>query len=484
MGVPENILIPFMGIDFDGTQAFEGPATVPINALFIGQMLSTGTATAGQKYVVFSADEVSVLAGSGSVAHRMAIKAFANRTTVPFTFIFLDDAASATAASIVLTITGTATKTGELDLYYNGIRIAVSVAVDDTPTIVGDAIVTAVGELEGFPATVANVAGAVTFTAKNKGVAAGDIDLRDSYNAKEAVPDGLTLSYGAITAGSLDPDVQTAISAIGDDWFNVVGHIFTDSTNIGKIKTYASGQDVSTVMKDQIWYAMLRDTRSNLITYGLDTTNHNSKHLATGAWYKRPNATYEGAAAVAAAYAQSLQDAIERPLHRIGLQGILALDKDDIWTDTERNQLAASGIQTFTDGTGVATESTVTMYLKNSSGVSDDTYQFCNTVYNLMAQRYRFRVQILTRYPQALLVTDGDKIRPGISFISISKGRSEALIWYRQLVRDGLAEDYDAFKKNLVVQRSETNQNRIEWLLPSDIANQFIVGSADIQFKL
>lgn len=484
MGVPENILIPFMGIDFDGTQAFEGASTVPINALFIGQKLAAGTANAGQKYLVFSADEVSVLAGSGSVAHRMAIKAFANKTTVSATFIFLDDAATSTAATIALTITGDATKSGELDLYYNGIRIAVSVAEDDSETTVGDNIVTAVSELEGFPATVANLAGVVTFTAKNKGIAAGDIDLRDSYNFKEAIPDGLSLSYGAVSAGTIDPDVQTAIDAIGDDWFNVIGHMFTDATNIGKIKTYAEAQDVSTVMKDQIWYAMLRDTRSNLITYGLDTANHNSKHLATGAWYKRLNAAYEGAAAVTAAYAQSLQDAIEKPLHRINLTGILALDKNDVWSDTERNQVASSGIQTFTDATGVATEATVTMYLKNSSNVSDPTYRFCNTVYNLMAQRYRFRVQILSKYPRAILVTEGEKIRPGVQFMSISKGRSEALIWYRQLVEDGLAEDYDTFKANLVVRRSTSNENRLEWLLPSDIVNQFIVGSADIQFKL
>lgn len=484
MGVPNNILIPFMGIDFDGTQAFEGSSAVPINLLLIGQKLAAGTATEGVKYQVFSADEVSVLAGSGSVAHRMAMKAFANKTTVAVTFIFLEDAAASTAASIALTITNTATKSGELALYYNGIRIAVSVAEDDAATTVGDNIVTTVGEIEGFPATVANLAGVVTFTAKNKGIAAGDIDLRDSYNAKEAVPDGLTLAYGAISGGTVDPDVQDAIDGIGDNWFNVIGHMFTDSTNVGKIKTYAEAQDVSTVQKDQIWYAMLRDTRSNIITYGLDTANHNSKHLTVGAWYKRLNATYEGAAAVAAADAQSLQKAIEKPLHRINLQGILVLDKNDVWEDTERNQVAASGIRTFTDSTGVATESTVTMYLKNSSDVSDPAYQFCNTVYNLMAQRYRFRVQILTAYPRAILVSDGEKIRPGIQFMSVAKGRSEALKWYRQLVRDGLAEDYETFKANLVVQRSETNKNRLEWLLPSDLANQFIVGSADIQFKL
>lgn len=485
MGVPSNIIIPFMGIEFDSSQAFTGPATVPIEALLIGQKIAAGTATANTKYSVTNPDQALLLAGSGAHAHMMAKTFFDNISTVPCTMIFLDDAATSTAGTVVVTIGGTsATEARELALYFNGIRIAVSVGVGDTPTTVGDAVVAAVALLDGFPATVANVTGALTFTMKSKGIAAGDIDSRDSYNAGEAVPAGLTVTHGTPSAGTVDPDVQDAIDAIGDSWFNLVANPYTDATNTAAIKTYAAAQDGPMVMKDQIWYGCLRDTRANIITYGLDTTNHNSKHLVTGAWYKRLQSTSEGAAAMVGVKAQSLVDNIEKPLHRLTVNGISALDKNDRWTDTERNQVAVSGIETFTDDVGVQTESTVTMYLKNSAGASDPAYQFQNTVFNLMAQRYRFRVQILTKYDRALLADSSEKIRPGIQVITPNIGRNEALIWYRQLERDGLAEDYDTFKANVVCQRSESNDNRLEWLLPSDLVNQFIVGSADIQFRL
>lgn len=485
MGVPSNIYIPFVGVEFDNSQAFSGPATVPINPLLVGQLTSGGTGTAETKYSVSNADEVSVLGGAGSHIHMMAKSYFKNVSTAPCTIIMLADAGGSTAATVVTSITGTAaTEAGELDIYFNGIRVATSVAVGDTPTTVGDNVVLAVAALDGFPATVVNVTGTLTWTMKSKGIAAGDIDIRDSYNSGEKVPAGLTVAHAAVTPGTVDPDVQDAIDAIGDDWFNLVANPYTDNTNIAAIKTYAAAQDGSMVMKDQIWYAALRDTRANLITYGLDTTNHNSKHLVTRMWYKRLQSTSEGAAAQVGAHAQSLLADIGQPLHRVTLQGISALASSDRWTDTERNQVRNSGIATLKDDVGVQTEGEVTMYLKNSAGTADPSYQLINTVYNLMAQRYRFVQQILTKYPRARLADSAEKIRPGIQVMTPNIGRNEALIWYRQLERDGLAEDYDTFKANVVCQRSESNPNRLEWLLPSDLVNQFIVGSADIQFKL
>lgn len=485
MPVPSNILIPFVGIEFDSSQAFSGPATVPIESLLIGQKITAGTGTVETKYVVTNADQVSVHGGAGSHIHMMAKAYFKNVSTAPCTIIMLDDGGSATAATVTTTITGTAaTEAGELDIYFNGIRVATAVAVGDTPTATGDNVVTAVGLLDGFPATVANVTGVLTWTMKSKGIAAGDIDIRDSYNSGEKVPAGLTVAHGTVTAGTVDPDVQDAIDAIGDSWFNLVANPYTDNTNTAAIKTYAAAQDGPMVMKDQIWFGMLRDTRSNIITYGLDTTNHNSKHLATGAWYKRLQSTSEGAAAIVGAFAQSLLADVGRPLHRITIQGISALDKNDRWTATERNQVGVSGIMTLTDDVGVQSEATVTMYLKNSAGASDPAYQYINTVYNLMAQRYRFRVQILTKYPRARLANSNEKIRPGLQVMTPNVGKNEALIWYRQLEEDGLAEDYDTFKSNVVCRRSTSNVNRLEWLLPSDLVNQFIVGSADIQFRL
>lgn len=484
-GVPSNILIPFIGVDFDASQAFSGSPSIPIQALLIGQMISAGTGTAETKYIVSNADEVRVLGGAGSQIHKMAQKFFANSTTVPCQIIMLADAGGAAAATQVITIGGTkATAAGELVFYFDGERVAVSVAIDDTPTIVGDALVAAVALLDAPAFTLVNVAGTVTRTAKNKGVAAGDMDTRINYNTGESVPAGLTVSIAAVTPGTGDPDIQDAIDVIGDEWFQVVAHSYSDATNLAAIAAYCLTQDGPMVMLDQLWYAPKRDTRANLITMGTNTATYNSKYIVTPAWYARLQNVAEGAGAVAGAVAQSLVDEISTPLHRVALAGINALARADRWTNTERNQVAASGISTFTDDNGVQIEALVTMYLKNSSGALDPAYQLAHRRYQLAKARYSFRVQMLTKFPRAMLMDSSENLRPGLVAITPKIGRDEALAWFRQLERDGIVENYDDFKAALVCQRSDSNVNRLEWLLPPDLVNAFMVGSAVVQFKL
>jgi len=338
-------------------------------------------------------------------------------------------------------------------------------------------------EYQDLSYTAANVTGAVTFTAKNKGVVAGDMDIRMNYNAGETTPAGLTVSIAALGAGSVDPDLQDALDVIGDDWFNVVVNPYTDNTNQALVNSYITAQDDELVMKDQVWFSCLRDSRANLLTYGQDTSNHNSKGVSMFAWYQRLETPWQGAAAIAGVIAESLLDDVGRPLHRAPVAGIKALDRNDRWTLTEKNQLSSNGIATLDDAVGVQTFSVVTMYLKNAAGVNDTSYQQVIDVYKLMASRYRFRVQIASKYPQARLADSAENVRGGISIITPDIGRDEALIWYRALVTDGIAEDYDSFKSAVVCQRSTSNLNRLEWLLPETLVRQFIVGSATIGFK-
>jgi phage tail sheath gpL-like len=201
------------------------------------------------------------------------------------------------------------------------------------------------------------------------------------------------------------------------------------------------------------------------------------------AWYKRLEATYEGAAALAGAIGESLLSDPGQPLHRIPLAGISALAASDRWTMVERNQLGLAGISSMDDSVGPQTYSVVTMSLKNGSGVTDTTYQQVLSVYVYMISRYRFWNQIASKYGRSRLGNSSQGLRSGISIITPAQGVTEALIWYAGLITDGLAEDYATFKANVRCVRSSTNQNRLEWLLPENIMNQFIVGSATIQLR-
>ena len=109
--VPENLILPFMGVEFDSSRAFQGPASLPVQALLIGQKTTAGTGAADTLTLVSSADQVGVLGGTGSNIHRMAIKYFANNKFTTTYIIMLADAVG-TAAATVITITGTSTAAG------------------------------------------------------------------------------------------------------------------------------------------------------------------------------------------------------------------------------------------------------------------------------------------------------------------------------------------------------------------------------------
>jgi phage tail sheath gpL-like len=124
------------------------------------------------------------------------------------------------------------------------------------------------------------------------------------------------------------------------------------------------------------------------------------------------------------------------------------------------------------------------MYLKNSSGANDIAYQYRNTMFILMYMRYSFVNTIKTKYSRARLADSADRIRAGIKVITPALGKAEAVALARLWEADGLLENIEQFKSEIICRRSSSNPNRLEWILPPDLVNQFIVGSGDMPFSL
>lgn len=482
-GVPSNIILPTFGTSFDSSNATSGPAAMPVTGLIAGQGLATGTGTSYTKYLVSSADEVGGLAGLGSEAHRMAIGWFKENTQTTCYLVIEDDAATATAATVAITMGGTtASKSGEQTLYISGTRYVASVAVDDTFDEVAAALVTDVNDDDTCNWTAAYVTPTLTLTCDNKGIKCGDVDVRESANQGESTPPGITISIAAPTPGTVDPDVQDVLDVIGDSWFNVIAHGYTDETNLTAIEVFAEAQNDVLVQREGMWYSALRDTRANMITFGTNT-NRNSQFISVYPAYKRQQSTSEIAAAIGAMAAKSVETDEAVPLHRITSQSLTPLDENDRWTKVERNQLALSGISTLSDNNGVQTEACVTMYLRNSAGASDTAYQQQNTVFQLMGLRYRWNNWLATRYPRAKLAATTEKLASGQKVMTPMVGKSESIAWFSFELSQGKVEDLPQFKRDLQVAIDDTNKNRINFWLPPNLMNQLIVGSSVIAFR-
>jgi phage tail sheath gpL-like len=457
---------------------------MPFKALIIGQKVAGGTLDAATLEQVFSAAQVETLAGYNSMAAAMARKYFKQTQQVDTFLILLDDA-TGTQATRAITFTGPATADGQIAFYFNGRRVVISVADADTATDMGDALVAELLNHNMLQFTAANVTGVVTATATQDGVAASEAlgDMRFNIDPNEVLPAGVGVSIAATTPGTVDPDIQDAIDAIGDNKFNVIINPYADDTSLDALETYLETQFGAMYMRDGLCYQAMRGSVSTLTTFSTGV-NRNCPHAVLIDCQNRMAATYELAAAYAGQVAQSAQDDPGKPLHDLKLNDIRPNLSGERFTGPERNTLARNGVATLKDAVGVQLEATVTMYLKNSAGANDVAYQYQNTLYILGYARWDVVNSFQLKFARARLADSALGFDAGIKVATPSNMKIEALAWFSKMNRMGLFEDISQFQDELIVARDENNFNRINIQCSPNIVNQLITTSGVISFLL
>lgn len=159
---------------------------------------------------------------------------------------------------------------------------------------------------------------------------------------------------------------------------------------------------------------------------------------------------------------------------------------EDRETYDERNLLLFDGISTVnvTAGDQVQIDRLITTYQTNSSGADDSSYLDVETLHTLAYLRYSWTTRLKTRFPRHKLGSDGAQVGSGQAVITPQIGKAEAVAWFQQMQRLGLVEGLDQFKRDLVTERNATDVNGMDWLLPPDLINKFVVGRTKFQFGL
>ncbi len=483
--VPSNLRVPFVAVEFDSSRAQQGPALLPYRALLIGQRLSSGTGAANGLYRVSSPEQVLALAGRGSMLHRMALAYFANNRFTETWIGVLDDDAAGVQAAGTITITGPATAAGTIHLYIGGTHVPVAVANAEAQNDIATAIAAAITAAADLPVTAQAATSVVTVTHRHKGAAGNDVDIRINYQDGEALPAGVTVAIVALTGGTTNPVLTSLIAALGDTWFHIVAHPYTDATSLTAIEAELASRFGPMRMIDGVAITSAVGTQATLATLG---EGRNSPHSCIVAQPGKNPVTppSEFAAAVAGVVAYYGNADPARPLQTLPVQGVLAPAEADLFTLQERNLNLYDGIGTSRVAAGgeVQLERIVTTYQTNAAGAADTAYLDVTTMLTLMYLRYSFRNRILARYPRHKLANDGTRFGAGQAVITPNVGKAEAICWFRDLEELGLVEDFDQFKADLVVERNSADPNRLDFLLPPNIINQLIVGAANIQFRL
>lgn len=332
----------------------------------------------------------------------------------------------------------------------------------------------------------ASVSGAVvTLYARNKGTAGNNIDVRLNYQDGDATPAGVSVAISAMGSGATNPTLTGLISAMGDTWYQVIAHPYTDATNLTALETELSSRFGPMRMIDGVAITSATGSVSALGTLG-DTRNSQHSHIVSqpGANPLIPPVEFAAGVAAVAAYYGNIDPA--RPMQTLPVVGMLPPAEADLFTLEERNTLLYDGIATTkaAPGGGVAIERLITTYQRNAAGSADTSYLDLTTMLTLLYLRYSWRTRIAVRYPRCKLGSDGARIGAGQAVITPSIGKAEAVLWFREMEALGLVEGFEQFKADLVVERNGSDPNRLDFLLPPDIINQFIVGAASIQFRL
>jgi len=485
--IPADIRTPGQHIEFDSSRAVSGLPPIQNRVLVIGQMLGAGTAEALSLQPVTEASQAVGLFGRGSMLARM-IAAYrqADRYS-EVVAIGLNDADGATAATGTLPLTGPATATGTLALMIAGVRVPVVVTSGDAASAIAAAIVAAANARADLPVTAA--AGdapnqhVVTLTARNKGSAGNEIDLRHSHFAGEALPAGVGLAVAAMANGAGDPDIDDVWAVIGDQPFRTIVLGTITAPIAAKVKLELDDRWGAARMLESVAYAAKPGSQGTLAAFGAALSCELLSILGTGLsppWPAEAAAIY----GAVCGYYTAIDPA--RPTQTLQLTGMVAPKADDQFTRAQREALLRDGIATFTAGTDgtCRIERSITTYQTDAFGLADVAWLDLETVTTTGYLRASLRQRVASKFPRMKLADDDTRYGAGQAIVTPGTIRAEIIALAREWEEAGLVEGLDQFVTDLIVERDASDPNRVNALIPPDIVNQFRSFAAAIQFRL
>lgn len=482
--ISTSLRLPGFYMEMDNSMAVQGLVLDRSRILMSGQMLASGKATPGTVVRVSSADEGTALFGRGSMLDRMVrifkkAHSYGDLWCLPL----LDDE-SGQAATATVTISGTATSSGTLNLYIGGQRVRIGVRAGTAAASIAASLVTAIGNLPDVGASARATEGTLTLTSAFAGDVGNGRDVRVNYYADERLPAGLTVVCTPFVGGSGNPDLAAALPAIGDVQYHYAVTPYTDSANVKALEAVFRERWGAEKQVEGVIFSGAVGSLSALTAVG---GAHNCEFLSIIGIRGIPTPAYELAASYGAVAARHLDEDPARPLQTLELPGVLAAEQKDQLSGPERNTLLWEGIATATcavDG-GVQIEREITTYKVNAWGLTDISYLDVNTPCTCSVLRRTWRARLAQRYPRHMLANDGSPAAlSGKAVATPSILRAEMIALARQWEEAAWVEDLDAFKKDLVVMRNSNNPNRVDCILPPNLVNQLRQIAALLQFRL
>lgn len=465
--IPNSIRKPGVYIEFNTRLAVNTLPGNPQRVLVIGPMLSTGTADPLTAVSVFSDDEAATCFGAGSLAASMAAAAIKANSYLQLDVIGIEDGDAGVKAGGAVTIQGTATKTGTLSVWIAGTQVAINVESGDKPETIIPALVAAMQQVPELLVTGAydTENSQLTVACRTYGEWGNGITLKASTTTT-----GLTLTVVPMTGGEMDPDIQPALDAVFAAGHNILICPFSTDDTLAALSEHLTSTGSAMEQRGAVGCA---GWTGSLGTGTTLASNVNDGRISIP-WYRGSVMLPAILAATYGAVMASEEDPA-RPLNTLPLNGMDVVDMTQREGRTEQENALHNGLTPIEVGPGntVQIVRAVSTYTVNALGVEDPALLDITSIRTLDYTRKACRDRISQRFPREKLST---RTPP--------KVQSELYDVLTKLEDAEILENVAANKDKLIVQKSSTDPNRCDAVIPADVVNGLHVFAGRIDMIL
>ena len=455
--------------------------------LIIGQVLSSGALYTTPNLPVISSGTLDAKAqgGRGSMLALLTAEYKLGDNSGQVWYLPLLDDSNAQAATLSFSIAAAATVAGTIPLMVAGVVVPVGVSAGMTTPATASAIAAAINLNLDLPViaavgTGANVA-VVTVTAKNKGLAGNDLDLRLAYYGTQGgdiMPTGLAINGLQIATGTQmaggtqNPTaLLTALDNLADQAFDFVVFPYTDAASLNVWQTFMDNNTGRWSWDRMLYGGGFNGFRG---TYGAATAfgvTRNDPAMATLPVYDAPEPSWIWAANIAGYYAVSARANCAVPFQDI-VTDLLPPPIQNRFTGDELETLLGDGLGAYeVIGGQVVINRLPTNYQLDAQGDPDNSFQDVESRYQLAYASRDLKTYLSSLYSRKIWVDDNTKLSGSINnaVAMPSMLKASCISRYRYLEQLGIVQDADAFAAGLIVEK-RGSAARIYW--DGDLSNQ------------
>jgi len=481
MSVPASAISRITGVDVAYKNFNIGQAQMlPQRLAVIGQGSDSATYTT-EKFEVESAIDVAERFGYGSPLHlaiRQLFPLIGKGASFPVTIYPLQKATSAVAATSSIGATGTATASGSGKIHIGGVDCQFAVAKGDTGATVLAAIKAAIdGELD-MPCTTGTIADdAIPLTSKASGTVGNLIKIWAEINAP-----GITFAITNFASGALDPDVATALTAIGEVWETAILSCFPYNDQDRLDDYYAWGTERWGYLnkKPCIVFHGCTDnyaTRS-AVTDQRPNDRINALVQATGS----PELPYVIGAKAMVFDILTTADSNPAQGYKGLLEGLKAGADSAQETYLTRNMSVTKGASTsIKNGNETELNDVITMFHPANQGKYPgwryvvDAMKLMNVVYNVRLIMEADELKGAPLLPDSAVTSNKSAVQPKMI-------KSYFITLAQSLEKKAILADANFSKENMTVKIDSENPKRLNVEFPCKLSGNIEVSSTDIYF--